>query len=137
MNKHKTGLGYLTRCPRYSKSKCHKHRRRSRWGASSGKLVLGQRALSITLMAVIMVGAISYLALINSRVSKAFEIESLQEQLTDLRKVNKFLEQEAAELQSIQKIQDKVNLDEFIPTTEVSYIAEQDYAFFEMAESTP
>ena len=61
---------------------------------------------------------------------KTFEIEELQGQLSDMKKINQYLEKEAADLQSIQTIQEKYNLEEFVPTTDVSYIAQQDYAFF-------
>ena len=136
MGKHKSALNYIMRCPRYSKRTPVK-RGRTKWGSSSGKLVLGQKSLTITLLALLFAGVFFHLMLINSRVSKTFQVEELSQKMVELQKIQAYLEREAADLQSIQSIQEKLNVSEFIPTTDVSYLSEQDYALLESGSNNP
>lgn len=90
--------------------------------ASAGKLVLGQKALSITFIALLLVMGFSYLMLINDRATKGFEIKSLEKKIAELQKTQKQLQLDAADLQSIQNIQQRMNLENFVPVANISYL---------------
>lgn len=114
--------------PRYASRRQSRSRR---WSASAGQLVLGQRALAVTL--VVLTGALVflYLMMVNVRVTRGFAIQDLESRLSDLQKSQKQLERQAAELQSIQNIQAKVNMGNFIPTTDISYVNDSGFALSE------
>jgi len=96
--------------------------------SQTGKLVLSQKTLTVTLLGMLVFAGVFYLMLINSRVSKSFKIDELDQRLTQLKKEHTQLETQAANLQSIQNIQKSLNLENYIPTTDVSYLNEHDYA---------
>ncbi|MCL5435483.1 MAG: hypothetical protein M1275_00115 [Patescibacteria group bacterium] len=112
-------------------------KKKTRLSASVGKLVLSRRALAGLLVAMIVIMAVSYMALINIRVTKGFEIKALERKLAEIQKSQKQLEQRAAELQSIQNIEQKLDMSGFVPTTNVSYIKTGDYALGNPASPTP
>lgn len=96
--------------------------------ASSGKLVLSQKALCVSLMAVLVSIVLMYVVQINTSVTKGFEIRDLEKKIAELQKQQKQLQDEAADLQSIQNIEEKINVSNYIPTTNVSYIHESGFA---------
>jgi len=102
--------------------------RRAAWHASAGKIVLGRKVLSYSIISLLLVMGISYLVLINSRVSKAFEVEKMEKKITVLKKQNQNLQQKVAEMQSIQNIQDGTNETGLVPAGSVVYIGAEDYA---------
>lgn len=118
-------------------SRSERVKRKAYLRASAGKLVLGRKALSYSLIAMVAMMAFAYMALINIRVTKGFEIKDLEVRLTELQKSQRLLERQAAELQSIQNIEQKVNMSNFVPTTNVSYLKPVDYAINSQAQSTP
>jgi len=135
MGKHTRVSKYLTRSPRFDRRK-HKS---SRVPSSSqtGKLVLSQKTLTITLIVMLVLGGIFHLLLINSRVTKNFKIDELHQRVSELQKSNTLLERKAADLQSIHNIQERLDLSYYVPTTDVSYLNEQDYALLEPLSSNP
>ena len=117
---------YIVRSPRFGVSK--KKSRRMLHTSQTGKLVLSQKTLTITLLGMLLLSGVFYLMLINSRVSKSFQIEELDQRVAELKKDNTRLETQSAGLQSIQNIQKNLDLENYVPTTDVSYLNEQDYA---------
>lgn len=109
-------------------SRSERVRRRGRLRASAGRLVLGQKFLTVTLLALTVFISLSYLALINIRVTKGFEIKALEKRYAELEKNQKVLQSQAAELQSIQNIQQKINMSDYTPVTSVSYLKAGEYA---------
>lgn len=93
--------------------------------ASVGRLVLGQRTLAMTLLILFCCVSFLYLMLVNARETKGFEIKSLENSISELQKSQRQLEYEAADLQSIQHIQKEMNMSEFVPTTNVSYLKQE------------
>jgi len=118
-------------------SRTERIKKRARLRASAGKLVLSRHALVFSLLAMIGLMCFSYVALINTRVTKGFEIKALEQRLAELQKGQKQLQQQAAELQSIQNIEQKLDLSGFIPTTNVTYLRSGDYALAERQSDTP
>jgi len=98
--------------------------------ASSGKLVLSQKTLAITLLVLLAGLGLAYLVMVNTRVSKGFKVAQMQEQIAELQKRQRALEQQAASLQSIQTIQKHLDMGQFVPATDVTYLnLDQDFAF--------
>lgn len=89
---------------------------------STGKLVLSQKALSATLFILIIALGVGYIALVNSRATKGFEIKKLEQTLSELQRQTRELEQKTAERQSIQNLERSVDLTNLVPTGEVTYL---------------
>lgn len=96
--------------------------------SSPGQLVLSQKALALTLAVILGMTAFSYLMLVNGRVSKGFEIQILEKKLAELQKNQRTLERESADLQSIQNIEQKVNLADYTPTLNIQYLPDAEMA---------
>ncbi|OGE90812.1 MAG: hypothetical protein A2722_02620 [Candidatus Doudnabacteria bacterium RIFCSPHIGHO2_01_FULL_50_11] len=90
---------------------------------SSGKLQLGQRALAILLLLVISGMGIMYLVFVNVRVTKGFEIQSLEKKLIKLQQSQQELQIQAAQLQSIQSIEQSSAIQGYIPTHDARYLS--------------
>lgn len=116
---------------------CPRSKRKLRLRASDGRLVLGIKSLSLTVLAMLIVVSISFVALVNIRVTKGFEINDLEIKIAELEKNNDLLSRRAADYQSIQNIQQRVDLNNFVPTTNVSYLKPADYAFGSESGATP
>lgn len=80
---------------------------------------------------------VAYLVLINIRMTKGFEIKELEQRLSEAEKTQKQLEARVADLQSIQSIEDKLDISGFVPTTNVSYLKAGDYALVSVPDATP
>jgi cell division protein FtsL len=106
-----------------------KRRKRAARYASAGKLVLGQKTLVYSACVMLLVMGVAYLVLINSRVSKAFEIAQMEKKISVLKKSNQTMERQVADLQSIQKIQESADVEGFVQASDIVYIQEEDYAF--------
>ncbi len=91
-------------------------------------LALSRRALAMILFAIVGVSAGLYIYLVNVRVTKGFEIKSLEKRIAELAKEQKSLQRQAAELQSMQTIEQHIDLNQFIPAQSVSYIQESGVA---------
>lgn len=126
MGLHNSVSKYILRSPRFNARK--KISKRTLHNAQTGKLVLSQKTLTVTLLGMLVLSGVFYLMLVNSRVSKSFKIDELSQKATQLKRENTQLETKAANLQSIQNIQKSLNLENYVPTTDVSYLNEQDYA---------
>ncbi|MBI4054171.1 MAG: hypothetical protein HY397_02475 [Candidatus Doudnabacteria bacterium] len=112
-------------------------RRRSRIRASAGKVTVSQKTLSLSLIAMLAIFSFLYLTLVNIRATKGFEIKRLEKRIVDLENSRSALERTAAELQSINQIEQRVNLSDFVPTTNVSYLNPTDYALVNEPGQTP
>jgi cell division protein FtsL len=112
-------------------------KRKLRLRASDGRLVLGVKSLSLTVLAMLVIVSVSFVALVNIRVTKGFEINDLEIKIAELEKNNDSLSRRVADYQSIQNIQQRVDLKNFVPTTNVSYLKPADYAFGTESGSTP
>lgn len=95
---------------------------------SAGKLVLGQKTIALTLMGMILFLGGLYVMFINIRVTKGYEIKSLESRLAELQKDQKQLELQTADLQSMQRIEQNVDMSRFIPSQDVSYVKDQGFA---------
>ena len=135
MDKHTRVSKYLTRSPRFERRRHKSFRVPS--SSQTGKLVLSQKTLTVTLIVMLVLGGIFHLMLINSRVTKNFKIDELYQRLSELQKSNAQLERKAADLQSIHNIQQRLDLSYYVPTTDVSYLNEQDYALLETLNLNP
>lgn len=96
--------------------------------ASAGRIVLGQKALAVMLLLLLGGMCFSYLALVNERVTKGFEIKKLEKQIIELEKSQKILEREAADLQAIQNIEQRLNLENYVLTTEITHLSKPEVA---------
>lgn len=105
--------------------------------ASSGHLFLGVKALSYTFLGFLVFFGLSYIILVNIRVTKGFEIRDLENRIIALQQTSEQLQRKAADYQSIQKIQQQVDLSSFVPTTNVNYLKATDYALNSGSSSTP
>lgn len=103
-------------------------RSRKRYTASAGKLVLGRTTLSVSMMLFIAVLGVAYLALVNARATRGFEIKELEKRVVDLQKRQSDLERQAADMQNIQNIQSQLDLSQYVPTTEVRHLTGQGFA---------
>jgi cell division protein FtsL len=83
--------------------------------ASVERLGFAVTALCLVLM-------VSYFVQANSFSTKGFEISRLQQQVDDLAENNKKLQIEAAELQSLQRIQNEPQVTGMVPVNTVTYI---------------
>jgi cell division protein FtsL len=83
--------------------------------ASVERLGFAVTALCLILM-------VSYFVQANSFSTKGFEISKLQQQVDDLAESNKKLQIEAAELQSLQRIQSEPQVTGMVPVNTVTYV---------------
>jgi|SRR3989344_5047627 len=90
---------------------------------STGKLVLSQKALSATLLILIIILGVGYITLVNARATKGFEIKKLEQSLTELQRQTRELEKKTTERQSIQNLEQSVNITNLVPTGEVTYLS--------------
>lgn len=118
-------------------SRAERVKKRHKPFVSSGRLVLGHKALTLSLLAMVILLGVSYLALINVRVTKGFEIKTLALRLAEAEAIQTQLQLKASELQSIQAIEQKLDTSGFVPITNVSYLQANDYAVGSPAVATP
>ncbi|HTL39548.1 MAG TPA: hypothetical protein VL306_01935 [Methylomirabilota bacterium] len=85
--------------------------------------------INLLLLGFIVVLGLSYLFVINSLSTKGYEIKKLQTQLNDLQSVQKSLQVQASNLQSIDHIQEAAQALNFVPSTNVTYVNDSSYAF--------
>lgn len=96
---------------------------------SEGRLVLSSYALNVSLIVFLALLGFVYLFLVNARTTKGFEIKKLEQSIVSLQKQQSELEQQAADLQSIQSLQETVDLPEMVSTTQVEYLGNGDVAY--------
>lgn len=92
-----------------------KHFKRLNFSLAAGSLV------------VILAGV--YLFQVSTLSTKGYEIRQLELQLNELKEANQRLELEAAGLQSIQSIDEEIQLLNLIPSGTVKHITGSDYAY--------
>src|SRR3989338_9737025 len=107
MGQHNSVSKYITRSPRFNARK--KISKRMLHTSQTGKLVLSQKTLTVTLLGMLVFAGVFYLMLINSRVSKSFKIDELDQRLTQLKKEHTQLETQAANLQRIDRKSTRLN----------------------------
>lgn len=90
--------------------------------------MLGQKTLSVTLMILLLLFGFLYLVLVNSRVTKGFEIKKLEQRVFELNESQKQLQHQVSDLQSIQNIEKHVNLADYVPTQNITYLQEGNVA---------
>jgi hypothetical protein len=72
---------------------------------------------------------IFYLVQINSLATKGYEMEKLQRVLTDINETNRRLELEVTALKSIENLEDSVRTLNLVPSQEMRYFQDPDYAY--------
>ncbi len=80
------------------------------------------------MLAMIMVLSVAYFVTVNSLGTKGYEISQLKAELKQLEARQKNLELQTSNLQSINRIQQEMQMLNFVPSQEVTYIKESDYA---------
>ena len=84
--------------------------------------------LNLSLVVSVFMLGITYLFVINSLGTKGYEIRKLEEQVRILEDDQKNLQIQAADLQSINTIMEETSKLNFVPTTNVTYVKESDFA---------
>ena len=83
---------------------------------------------NMILVACTLVFGATYLFEINSLSTKGYEIRQLERKIKEMETEQKHLEVQAANLQSINRIQQEAKKLNFVPTGSVTYIKDSDFA---------
>jgi cell division protein FtsL len=93
----------------------------------SGSITQTQIINMILLAGLILLG-FGYLFVINSLGTKGYEIRKVEQQIANLEAQKNTLQLDAANLQSIDKIQSNAQQLNFVPSTSVTYIKDANFA---------
>lgn len=86
-------------------------------------MFFNRKVLALSLVSINTVLVFSYLVGTNSYSSKGYEIKRIQKSISGLKEQNKKLVLQAAEINSIVKMQEMATLDGFVPVTNTEFVA--------------
>ena len=86
------------------------------------------KVLNISILIAIVFFGLLYLFQINSLGTKGYEIQKLQQEIKVLGDQQKSLQIQASNLQSISRIQEQATALNFVPSTNVTYLKNSDFA---------
>ena len=112
MGKH---FALTLQLPKYRAERKNSHVNSLALNANYGIIVLAVAALMI----------VGYLIEVNSFSTKGYEISTLQKKVEQLKEDQRQLEVQAAQLQSLQRIQDDPAVQNMVPVSKISYVQNQ------------
>jgi hypothetical protein len=97
-------------------------------GKRKTKTSVSAYRLNLAIFASTVLLGLTYLFVVNSLATKGYEIRKLDEQVRVLEEQQKTLLLESSDLQSINRIQTSAQQLNFVPTSNVTYIKDSDFA---------
>ncbi|MBX4191838.1 MAG: hypothetical protein KW804_03500 [Candidatus Doudnabacteria bacterium] len=85
--------------------------------------------LNLAIVSSTLILGLAYLFMINSLSTKGYEIKKLDEQLREMEAGQKSLQMQAADLQSINRIQTEAQKLNYVPVNQAAYLKDSDFAF--------
>lgn len=89
---------------------------------------MSTKTLNISILVAIVFFGFVYLFEVNNLGTKGYQIRSLEQQVRTLEESQKTLKMQASNLESINQIQGQVQKLNFVPSNNVTYIKDSDYA---------
>ncbi len=92
------------------------------------KVSVSVKVLNLSILSAIVLFGLVYMFEINTLGTKGYEIRKLEQQVREIQNDQKNLQIEASSLQSIDLIQEQATKLNFVPSTNVTYLKDSDFA---------
>ncbi len=98
------------------------------FGKRSTKANFSSKTLNVSILVAIVVFGLVYFFEINALGTKGYQIRNLEQQVRSLEESQKNLKMQASNLESINQVQQEAQKLNFVPSTNVTYIKDSDFA---------